>query len=109
MNSEPADNLWSNENENMNNDTTECVRHGKQGFGIVCIHVALAIDSGEKVGFFWSPDPEMARPFAWCAACETYLDEHGGDVEQLAKVAAFKIICAKCWDEAKSILYGHQQ
>ena len=84
--------------------TTVCVRHGRQGCGIVCVHVANAIDSGERVGFFWSPDPEMARPLAWCAACERCLDENGGDVQKLAGVAEFKIICAKCWDEAKATL-----
>ena len=84
--------------------TTDCVEHGRQGFGIVCIHVAQAVDSGEQVGFFWSPDPEMARPFAWCAACETYLTENGGDVKRMAKSAKFRIICAMCWDEAKAVL-----
>ena len=85
--------------------TTHCHQHGQQGIGIVCIHVARAVDSGDKVGFFWSPDPEMDRPFAWCAACERYLESHDGDIEQLAATAEFKIFCAKCWDEAKSILY----
>lgn len=91
----------------MNRKKLTCVRHGEQGIGIVCVHVARAVDSGEKVGFFWSPDPEMARPFAWCSACEAYLDRCGGDVGELAKVAGFKIICAECWDEAKAVLYGH--
>jgi hypothetical protein len=93
----------------MDCDTTECVRHGKQGFGIVCIHVAKAIDSAEQVGFFWSPDPGMARPFAWCAACEQDLKQNGGEVHKLANIAEFKLICAKCWDEAKAILYDQQR
>jgi hypothetical protein len=84
--------------------TVECARHGWQGFGIVCVHVARAVDSGERVGFFESPDPEMARPFAWCAACERYLNEHGGDVGRLAPVAEFKILCAGCWDEAIEVV-----
>lgn len=91
----------------MNDYGVECGRHGKQGFGIVCVHVAKAIDSGEQVGFFWSPDPEMARPFAWCSACEEFLNKNGGDVRTLASVADFKLICAKCWDEAKAVLYDH--
>jgi hypothetical protein len=90
----------------MNGQSVQCDRHGPQGFGIVCVHVALAIDSGKQVGFFLSPDPEMARPFAWCAACERYVEEHGGDVRKLAAVADFKIICARCWDEAKAVLYA---
>ena len=87
----------------------QCSRHGAQGFGIACIHVAKAVDSGERVGFFWSPDPEMARPFAWCAMCERYLDQHGGDLRELAKVADFKLLCALCWDEAKAVLYDGKQ
>ena len=81
----------------------QCSRHGPQGFGIACIHVARAIDSGEQVGFFLSDDEEMARGFAWCAACEAYLLE-AGDMRELAKVADFKILCAACWDEAKARL-----
>jgi len=81
---------------------TNCIKHGKQGFGIACVHIAIAVDSGEKVGLFTSPDPEMARPFAWCNACEIYLNEHGKDMRQLAPFADFKILCAKCWDEAKA-------
>jgi hypothetical protein len=88
----------------MSGQTVRCDRHGPQGFGIVCIHVARAVDSGERVGFFESPDPEMARPFAWCAACERYAEANGGDVGKLAAVADFKIVCAKCWDEAKAAL-----
>jgi hypothetical protein len=90
----------------MSKSRIECARHGEQDLGIVCIHVARAVDSGAQVGFFWSSDPEMARPFAWCAACEQYLNNHDGDVASLAKVAQFKILCAKCWDEAKAVLYG---
>ena len=86
-------------------NSVECPRHGKQGFGILCIHVVKAIDTGEKIGFFWSEDEEMARPFAWCAACEAYHVEQG-DFEKLAKVAEFKILCAKCWDMAKAVQCG---
>jgi len=86
----------------------ECPRHGTQGFGILCIHVAKAIDTGENVGFFWAEDEEMARPFAWCAACEQYHLQHG-DFKLLAGVADFKVICAKCWDEAKYVQLGPKQ
>jgi hypothetical protein len=48
----------------------------------------------------------MDRPFAWCAACERYLNENGGDVQVLAKIADFKFLCAKCWDEAKAKLHS---
>jgi hypothetical protein len=83
-----------------------CERHGLQGLGIVCIHVALAIDAHEQVGFFWDNDAETGRPSAWCAACESALLKlGGGPIEDWARQADFKILCACCWDEAKEILY----
>ncbi len=87
----------------------DCVRHGTQGFGFVCIHIAEAIDSGAQVGFFWLPDPEMARPFAWCLKCEEFLNQNGGDLVKLSKLASFKFFCAMCWDEAKAALYDRSR
>jgi len=48
----------------------DCVSHGRQGIGLVCEHIAFAIDRGEKVGFFWGDDTDTARPGAWCLKCE---------------------------------------
>ena len=34
--------------------------HGQQGIGLVCTHIAHAVDGGEKVGFYWGD--ELIRP-----------------------------------------------
>lgn len=86
--------------------TTNCPRHGSQGIGLVCIHVARAIDSRASVGFFWGDDTDLARPDAWCADCEQALIAlNGASSADWFKAADFKILCAACWDEAKKILY----
>lgn len=82
-----------------------CTAHGKQGIGLVCTHVAHAIDSGERVGFYWGDDTDTARPDAWCAACEEALIAlEGADADDWFLRADFKILCAACWDEAKRVL-----
>ena len=42
--------------------------HGKQGVGLVCAHIAHAVDQGAKIGFFYGDDTDTARPDAWCQA-----------------------------------------
>lgn len=86
--------------------TTACSQHGTQGIGLVCTHVAHAIDSGEQVGFFWGDDTDTARPDAWCLQCERALIAlNGASSTQWFVDAEFKILCASCWDEAKERLY----
>jgi hypothetical protein len=86
----------------------QCCQHGRQGIALACIHVAKAIDSGEKVGFFWGDDVDTARPDAWCYACEQALlkvpKDHATDQWFLA--CDFKILCARCWDLAKERMCG---
>ena len=85
---------------------TTCPQHGPQGIGLVCTHVAHAIDSGEQVGFFWGDDTDTARPDAWCLQCERALIAlAGASSEKWFVEADFKILCAACWDEAKQRLY----
>ena len=86
---------------------TNCPTHGEQGIGIVCTHIAHAIDKGEKVGFFWGDDEDLARPDAWCSDCEKKLIElNGASSEQWFIDCDYKILCAACWDEAKAICGG---
>jgi hypothetical protein len=86
--------------------TANCPKHGKQGIGLACTHVAHAIDSGAQVGFFWGDDEDAARPDAWCRKCEQALVAmNGQSSEQWFIDAQFKILCAACWDEAKRNLY----
>ncbi len=86
---------------------TECPRHGAQGFGLICKHVAVAVDSGQKVGFFWGDDTDLARPDAWCYLCEQALRKlEGASSEKWFLDAEFKILCAACWDEANRVCGG---
>lgn len=85
---------------------TTCSRHGAQGIGLVCTHVAHAIDSGDRVGFFWGDDTDAARPDAWCLQCERALVAlDGASSERWFLQAQFRILCAACWDDAKERLY----
>ena len=87
--------------------SAECPAHGRQGIGLACTHVAHAIDSGARVGFFWGDDTDIARPDAWCTACnEKLLALRGASSERWFEEADFKILCAACWDEAKLRLFG---
>ena len=82
--------------------STVCSRHGKQGIGLVCRHIALAVDERRKVGFFWSDDEDLARPDAWCAECDRRIRLDPDDPDWFDN-ADFKFFCAACWDEAKQI------
>lgn len=83
-------------------DQIDCGRHGRQGIGLVCIHIAYAVDRGERVGFHWGDDTDTARPDAWCSDCEKALVAlNGASSEDWFRAAQFKIFCSRCWDEAK--------
>lgn len=83
-----------------------CRKHGLQGIGLVCTHVAHAIDSGADVGFFWGDDTDTARPDAWCASCERkLLALKGAPSDRWFVECDYKVLCAACWDEAKRVLY----
>ena len=91
----------------MSQSQTQCPLHGHQDIGLVCEHVALAVDRGERVGFFWGDDADTARPDARCLACEQALVAlDGASSEQWFRDAHFKVICAACWHEAKRVCGG---
>jgi hypothetical protein len=77
----------------------DCHLHGRQGIGLVCTHVAYAIDSGEPVGFFWSDNTDTGCPDAWCAACERALLAVPADqsTDDWFRACQFKILCVRCW------------
>ncbi|WP_163272720.1 hypothetical protein [Chelativorans alearense] len=81
-----------------------CTAHGTQGIGLVCQHIAYAVDSDSpKVGFFFGNEEDTARPDAWCSVCEEALVElNGQDADRWFEKAGFKVFCACCWDEAKT-------
>jgi hypothetical protein len=94
----------------MGQSQTQCAVHGRQGIGLVCEHIALAVDRGERVGFFWGDDTDTARPDAWCLKCEqALLALHGASSEGWFRDAGFKVVCAKCWDDAKIICGGFKR
>lgn len=81
----------------MSEKIIHCCVHGDQGVGLMCMHAAVAIDSGKYVGFFWNDNVDLARPDAWCSACEYRLQCEGWS-ESWSEDAGFKILCAACWD-----------
>jgi len=91
----------------MSQSQTQCAVHGREGIGLVCEHIAFAVDRAERVGFFWGDDTDTARPDAWCLKCEqALLALDGASSEQWFRDAGFKVVCAKCWDDAKIICGG---
>ena len=85
----------------------DCPKHGRQGIGLVCTHIAHAIDQDKQVGFFWGSEDDLARPDAWCTECESRLVAlKGADSEDWFDDCDFKILCAGCWDEAKRVCGG---
>jgi hypothetical protein len=57
--------------------------------------------------FFWGSEEDLARPDAWCRACEGTLVALGdGDANEWFKEADFKIFCCLCWDHAKQVCSG---
>ena len=87
--------------------TIDCRKHGRVGFGIACIHICQAIDDGKQIGFYWGDqDERLARPDAWCAACEDYVVHHeSATADDLKVVMHSQFLCERCWDEAKSRLH----
>lgn len=85
--------------------TTHCPRHGAQGIGLVCGHIARALyGPAPRVGFYWSDDSDLARPDAWCQRCEADLVAlDGADSGDWFDAAGFKVFCAACWDEARDL------
>jgi hypothetical protein len=91
-------------------NNTICQVHGDQGIGLVCKHIAHALNRGERTGFFWGDETDTARPDAWCTQCEMALRALNGESsEQWFRDAEFKIFCALCWDEARAVCGGFSQ
>jgi hypothetical protein len=57
----------------MDESQTLCPVHGREGIGLVCEHIAFAVERGERVGFYRGDDTDTARPDAWCRECEAAL------------------------------------
>ena len=80
-----------------------CGQHGSKDMSFTCIHLAIAIDSKEKVGFFYSEAEEDLPQIAWCKACEQWLLDHNEEWTDVFQAQAdFKMLCADCFEEAKN-------
>jgi len=75
----------------------DCEAHGRQPAALACCHVAA--ESGR--GFYTTSGEQLARPQAWCAACDACLRRNGGWTDEVFELAAITLICASCWDEAR--------
>ena len=83
----------------------ECEKHGANGMAFVCVHVATAIGTNEKVGFFGSEAEGSLPPIAWCNACENWLLANGEEWnEPFQAHADFKPVCSECFELAKNAL-----
>jgi hypothetical protein len=81
-----------------------CSQHGLAGN---CVHAAVAIDTGEAVGFYF--DESEAPPLAWCGACEQVrlqATERDPSVNWSADVE-FKCVCEHCYQLAKARLFRY--
>jgi hypothetical protein len=80
-----------------------CETHGSKDMSFSCIHIAMAIDKKEKVGFFYSEAEEDLPQIAWCAECEQYLLDNGEKwTDTFQTLADFKMLCSDCFEEAKN-------
>lgn len=75
----------------------DCERHGRRPAALCCRHVAR--ESGR--GFYSAPSDELARPQAWCAACDALLRRRGAWSEEVFEEAEMTLLCELCWDEAR--------
>ena len=86
------------------NDVVNCHIHGEQQEAFVCSHLSEALETGDRVGFFWSREP---RGDAWCAACEMVRVREGGLTgdwnETSEKFAGIKIVCGAIYDRLRKL------
>lgn len=81
-----------------------CGRHGVAGTAFLCVHAALAIDTGELVGFYF--DESETPALAWCQACEQVrlqATERDPNASWSGAVA-FKPVCEQCYQLARERL-----
>lgn len=84
-------------------EKVSCEVHGLKEISFSCIHIAMAIDSKEKVGFFYSKAEEDLPQIAWCNSCEQYLLDNGEEWTEVFQAKAdFKMLCSDCFEEAKN-------
>ncbi|SFD25763.1 hypothetical protein [Flavobacterium phragmitis] len=84
-------------------EKVSCEVHGLKEMSFSCIHIAMTIDSKEKIGFFYSEAEEDLPQIAWCNSCEQHLLENGEEWTEVFQAKAdFKMLCSDCFEEAKN-------
>jgi hypothetical protein len=87
--------------------TVHCEEHGSQQETFVCQHIKEGLTEGQPYGFWWSDDPENARPDAWCTMCNKLVSENEGEwTDELLEIVQVKLLCGRCYDEAKSMNFS---
>lgn len=84
-----------------------CDEHGEQQATFVCQHILQTLKDGRPRGFWTSDNPENPRPDAWCAECETKVQETGGEWNDESEAfAGISLLCGACYDRAIAINNG---
>jgi hypothetical protein len=85
-------------------ETCVCDEHGVQPITFVCRHITGAA-RGQTVGFVSGP-PEGANDLrdAWCDACHSFLEMHGGEWRDgsVEVPGGITIICAEFYRQRES-------
>jgi len=85
-------------------ETIDCGIHGRQEIAFACTHIAHGLLDGTTPGFVIAPEANEPLPFAWCDACETMVDQLGGNWgKEASERADWKMLCAACYNEAKGL------
>jgi hypothetical protein len=88
----------------MSGKQVECGEHGTQEATFVCQHLVHSLQSGEAVGFHWSPSEDTTRGDAWCSACEAERIRCGGDWNDESEAfAGISLLCGACYDRVREI------
>jgi hypothetical protein len=84
--------------------SVDCGVHGTQPIAFACTHIAHGLLDGTTAGFVIAPEGGEPLPLAWCDACEDMVVGLGGNwTEGASDRAAFKLLCAACYGEAKGL------
>ena len=86
--------------------TVKCQEHGEQETAFVCQHIVEGLRQRRSVGFFWSRDDDSRYPDAWCSECQERLSKTGGEwIGEAAERLGAKILCGKCYEQAKALTF----
>ena len=81
-----------------------CCDHGEQDETFVCQHIVQSLTEGTPKGFWWAAESDQHRPDAWCTLCEELVLKAGGEwTESVLSFAQVRLLCAKCYDDAKDM------